>query len=57
MFQSKDSGSHMRANGNCSDANFKQLHSVRVNCVMSLSDAVDLASPLNWCYLYLVTSI
>jgi len=36
----------MRANGNFSDANLEQLHSVSINRVMSSSDVVDLESPL-----------
>jgi len=40
-----------------SDTSLGQWHSVSINCVMSLSSAVDLELPLNWHHLYFVPSI
>jgi len=37
----------MRANGNFSDASLKRFYSVRINRIMSPSDAVDLGRPCN----------
>jgi len=37
----------MKANGNVSDAGVEQFYSVRLNRVMSPSDAVDLGRPCN----------
>jgi len=41
----------MRANGNFSDVGVERFHSVRINCMMSPSDAVDLGRPCNHLYL------
>jgi len=41
----------MRTNGNFSDAGVKRFYSVRINCMMSLSDAVDLGCHCNSLYL------
>ena len=37
----------MKANGNFSDGNVERFYSVRINGVMSSSDAVHLARPCN----------
>jgi len=37
----------MKANENFSDANVERFYSVRINRMMSSSDAVDLARPSN----------
>jgi len=37
----------MKANGNSSDASVERFYSVRINRVMSPSDAVDLGRPCN----------
>jgi len=37
----------MKANGNFSDTIPEQLHSVKINRMISPSDAVDLGSPCN----------
>jgi len=36
----------MKANGNFSDESIKRFYSVRINRMMSPSDAIDLKSPL-----------
>jgi len=37
----------IKANGNFIDANVEQFYSVRINCMISSSDAIDLARPCN----------
>jgi len=37
----------MKANGNFSDAIVERFYSIRINCMMSPSDAVDLGRPHN----------
>jgi len=37
----------MKANGNVSDVSVERFYAVRINRIMSLSDAVDLGRPCN----------
>jgi len=37
----------MKANGNFSNVSVERLHSVRINCMMSPTDAVDLGGLCN----------
>jgi len=45
----------MKANAYFSDASGKRFYSVRINCMMSPSDTVDLSRPCNSLFQFQVT--